>query len=555
MINGKLIPPPADLPVELRTKGDRGGIYFDDILLTNDSKPVFFDDFQSGDLSGWSKQNDAKVESSASKAYCLFLNFQGPAQLATSHNILVQNPGVIELSAWVWLPPASEQEFLTSTSLYRYSSGSDDNISVGVQEDSRDGYIVTLRWYRSNGDDKQVKSQGSVLKSGKWARLTLRLDKGSENASVIFNGVTQASFHYAPYNFRTINKISAWGSLGSINKAAWHYGGGQSSVWVAGNHSAAASTTKYEMIDLGALSLLNDSSAFAINNAGLVLFGDDNSRFFWKNGKVRPFKNQGYTFGVLNDLNQMAGVKVINSGKPFSRAALWQNGKITQLGVMGKNGLWPSSINNKGQIVGLTAVAYGGWLPAVWEKGHVRILKTPEEDDIMCGAYDINASGQIVGVADVHDARHAYLWQAEKGIDLGVLPTCTQSEGLSINDKGHVVGLSYGPDGWDTHKRDLRSFIWKNGVMRDLGSVLGGNRINACCINNNDEVVGYARRADGYIRGFVLKNGKVTDLGVLPKCTDSYATSINDNGWIIGYATMANGKNHAILWRPIIKAK
>lgn len=99
----------------------------------------------------------------------------------------------------------------------------------------------------------------------------------------------------------------------------------------------------------------------------------------------------------------------------------------------------------------------------------------------------------------------------------------------------------------------MRSFIWKDGVMKDLGSILGGNRIFASCINNRDQVVGWARRADGETRGFLLTNGKVTDLGVRPGGTSSSASAINDKGWIIGSVTMANGKEHAVLWRPITK--
>jgi len=353
------------------------------------------------------------------------------------------------------------------------------------------------------------------------------------------------------------------GTPGAAVKPSWHYEGGQIPVWVSGNHNAkslntAAGTTKYEMIDLGALTHLSDSQATAINNTGLILFGDifkkSISLFLWQDGKVQPLKDQGYSFVALNDSSQIAGVKITDFNKAVGTAALWQNGKITLLGAIGENGLWPSSINNKGQIAGLTTTKHG-YRAAIWEKGNVRILETPA-GAADSGAIDINASGQVVGRAiDVHNVGHAYLWQAGKSLDLGVLPTCTQSECYSINDKGHVIGRSFGPEGWDTGKGDLRSFIWVNGVMRDLGSVLGGNRITACSINNNDDVVGYASRADGETRGFILKHGRVTDLGVRPKGTASYATAINDNGWIIGYATTANGKNHAVLWRPVKKAK
>jgi probable HAF family extracellular repeat protein len=557
LVNGKLLPPPASLPIELRGRGDRGGIYFDDILLTNNGKVVFFEDFQGiSMLSSLPSGHKARGQSAVSKACCLYLT-TGVSDMGQV--ISIQHPGVIELSAWVWLPPASEQAASTFTYLRLYSASSHDAIGVGVQEDGRGkGYFVKLLWNRSDGDDKEVQSKGSALQSGRWARLKLRLESASGKASAILDNVTQASVHYAPSNFRTFSRIFIMGCLAAAKKPKWQYGGTQRAIWVSGNHGTAAGKTKYEMIDLGALAHLSESEAIAINNDGLVLFGDQFfdsvSLFLWRNGKLTSLKNQKCSFVALNDLGQIVGETITKADKSGGTAVIWQNGKRTQLSAIGTGEISPSAINNKGQIAGCGPTA-NGCRAAVWDKGHVRVLPIPDWATDSC-ACDINSSGRVIGrVDDARKASHAYLWQASKGLDLGTLPTCTQSEGASINGSGHVVGNSYGPDGWDTGNGDVRSFVWSNGVMRDIGSILGGNRIFANGINNHDDVVGWARRADGETRGFLLRNGTVTDLEVLPKGMGSKAYAINDKGWIIGTGTTANGKEHAVLWRPIGKAK
>ncbi len=339
-------------------------------------------------------------------------------------------------------------------------------------------------------------------------------------------------------------------------KPKWRYGGRRSPVWVSGNHTARPST-KYEMIDLGALAHLKESEAIAINNAGLVVFGNQSedhvSLFLWQKGKVRVLNNRGCRFLAMNDLGQIAGARITDVEKLAGSLVLLQDGKITNLGAIGKGGLFPMCINNKGQIAGAVAVANGG-RPAMWDKGHIRILPGPE--GVTNGFVTaINSLGQTVGSAsDAHHVVHAYGWTAGKGTDLGRLPTCAQSEAYSINDKGLIVGWSYGPDGWDTRSGDVRSFAWKDGAMKDLGSVLGSNRVFAYDINNRDQVVGYTRRPDGKLRGFVLTDGIATYLSALPGDVTSTAHSINDNGWIIGTSTTADNKDHAVLWRPVSKA-
>lgn len=47
------------------------------------------------------------------------------------------------------------------------------------------------------------------------------------------------------------------------------------------------------------------------------------------------------------------------------------------------------------------------------------------------------------------------------------------------------------------------------------------------------------------MRSFVWHDGKMTDLG---RATG--AAAINDRGWIVGSLTALRGDRHAVLWRP-----
>jgi len=114
-------------------------------------------------------------------------------------------------------------------------------------------------------------------------------------------------------------------------------------------------------------------------------------------------------------------------------ALLWQNGGIVDLGSLGGQG-WntPMAINNRGRIVGFSDLS----------------------GDLTSGQLTANF--------------HAFIWTKEAGrmIDLGTLPGDSLSEALDINDENQVVGVSF---------PSAHAFIWQNGVMKDLNSVIPSN--------------------------------------------------------------------------------
>jgi probable HAF family extracellular repeat protein len=118
---------------------------------------------------------------------------------------------------------------------------------------------------------------------------------------------------------------------------------------------------------------------------------------------------------------------------------------------------------------------------------------------------DMNNVGQVVGWAHTEtDARHAFLWsggtelQDLHGLDI-------QSEASAVNNRGHVVGVSYA-----TNRNQGRAFLWKPETgIRDLNNLLEtGSRAGwqlqwARDINDRGWIVGRGVH-NGLRRGFVL---------------------------------------------------
>lgn len=132
------------------------------------------------------------------------------------------------------------------------------------------------------------------------------------------------------------------------------------------------------------------------------------------------------------------------------------------------------------------------------------------------------------------------------------------SEAVANNDRGHVVG--HGPDGvflWrngeithlnvpgratDLNNRDEvvgathsgSAFLWRDGVMIDLGAQLGSDFSLATAINDRGDVVGYRRVGPWQqLRAFRWRAGVVTDLGAPPD-NQSLASDVNNAGMVVG---------------------
>jgi len=84
----------------------------------------------------------------------------------------------------------------------------------------------------------------------------------------------------------------------------------------------------------------------------------------------------------------------------------------------------------------------------------------------------ISNQGQVLGLSALRGDKtfHAFLWTKAAGMqDLQTLPGDVASVGLGINASGEAVGLSLDAFG------SPRAFLWQNGVMTDLNTLIPGD--------------------------------------------------------------------------------
>ena len=116
----------------------------------------------------------------------------------------------------------------------------------------------------------------------------------------------------------------------------------------------------------------------------------------------------------------------------------------------------------------------------------------------------INNRGVVVGGSTLAGDKtgHAFLWTRDAGMqDLGVLNGDFNSGAIAINDRSEVVGVS------NDEKGNLRAFLWRNGLMTDLNTLVGSDSplylLFAAGINNRGEIVGFGATKTGDVHAFL----------------------------------------------------
>ena len=255
---------------------------------------------------------------------------------------------------------------------------------------------------------------------------------------------------------------------------------------------------------------------------------------------------------------------------PEFRAVLWnRDHSIRDLGTFGGTGSGAYSVNSRGQVVGVAANTTGENpdfaqfisidFPSAtqvrafrWQNGSMQDLGTLGGND--ASATTVNERGQIVGVSYTNTTpnettnvptMHPFLWENGSMRDLGSLGGTLAMPGSFtflggtrvLNDAGEVAGTSMLPG-----DEVLHACIWSNGRITDLGT-LGGRTSEALAINNKGQVVGRARLSDTPVvrHPFLWERGRMIDLGMVAPCINGTAFGSNNNRQIVGTLSSCTG--------------
>ncbi len=142
----------------------------------------------------------------------------------------------------------------------------------------------------------------------------------------------------------------------------------------------------------------------------------------------------------------------------------------------------------------------------------------------------------------------AFFWDHGKMVDVGNLGG-PYSFVAGLNNFGQMTGTIKLP-GPTKSGFDFHAFFWDRGVLTDMAT-LGGNFGLANRINDAGEVVGFSTNEHGNVLGFLWKDGVITNLGTVDGDKCSAAHDLNSIGQVVGESTpscFSGTATHAFLW-------
>jgi probable HAF family extracellular repeat protein len=215
-------------------------------------------------------------------------------------------------------------------------------------------------------------------------------------------------------------------------------------------------------------------------------------------------------------------------------------------------------------LAAVTAIGLGVVTPAAAEGAaalpryryiDLGVLGTPSVGAADSSAAGLNNLGTVVGDSTIDGplAVHAFRWRNGVMRDLGTLSSSPGafSEATAINDRGVVVGYTH----IDDPNEPPHAFRFAGGVLTDLGTGYGpGGGSAARAVNDHGVVVGTRFEKQGVPeRAVVWRAGQLIDLGTLGGHagrygTDSIAYAVNNKGTVVGGAAVPEGGLHAFRW-------
>ena len=244
---------------------------------------------------------------------------------------------------------------------------------------------------------------------------------------------------------------------------------------------------------------------------------------------------------------------------------------VQDLGTLGGTFSWAYGINNKGSISGMSLLSGDTAMRAfLWRKGQMTDLGTLGGFN-SSPIYKPNERDEVVGQAEtsIPDPFHdilctslffdldtglscaAFLWKDGTITPLRSLVEGRNSRADAINNRGQVVGNAENstPQSCEQSPFKLRPVMWERGEIQELPTLYGDPEGRALGINDRGQVVGWTLSEDCVFHSVLWEKGTVTDLGNLGG-TYNTAFSINNRGQAFGQASLpGESTRHAFLWQ------
>ena len=253
--------------------------------------------------------------------------------------------------------------------------------------------------------------------------------------------------------------------------------------------------------------------------------------------EIPPLPGQtGVRLLALDDRGTLIGESSFAPATPF----IWTNGRSTSL-TPPINYTFP-------RIAGLSpssGVSVGWGLgdlytdALVWPPVGEPLVLPPPDWALSAIASDVNDAGWVVGETDFPDT--AVLWRDGDATDLGTLPGGRPiAAAYALNAQGEVVGAA-------DNGVEQRPFVWRDGIMTDVGGPPDTDAGAAQSINDLGEIAGYVGR-DGFVHAF-NRTVRLPDLDA--SCNGiTRAYGISTPGLVVGRSSRRGDcfEGHAVIW-------
>ncbi|MDG4803115.1 hypothetical protein [Micromonospora sp. WMMD980] len=244
----------------------------------------------------------------------------------------------------------------------------------------------------------------------------------------------------------------------------------------------------------------------------------------------------GSTAYDVNTAGVVVGAAELASG--YWHAVRWVDGRIEDLGTLGGPNSQAEAIDEQGRIVGTAQAADGNSHAVAWVNGKIQDLGLT--GGIFSIAFD-TAGDRVVGtyhVTDSFSGRRAFVRTGNTEIAIDAPPGASAA---AVNEAGTVAG-TYGFKDWTDPPFVNQAFVWRDGVLRSLGT-LGGPTSTANGINDLGQVVGTSWTADDQFAAFFWDGSTMRRLAT--SSASPTAQSVNDSGLVVGTGGVAS---RAMIW-------